>query len=314
MKILPIYNAHSLQNNNQAIKKGNEKLNSNFAQYSNFTKIPCNYFSNINFTSSNVQIIDKMEKIVSSKKYSFDELEKLFKEMTQKAQDNVTGVVEKFGDEGLTVEKYIPACVIQPQLFCQSPDTIESNVRDLVKKFEKEGLTVESYLPACVKQPPLFCQSPDTIESNVRDLVKKFAKEGLTVKKYLPACFKEPSLFAYSPDTIAEHIRAYQYVDKNRNGDGNIEKALKKKLTLSTSAIYLREIIRPQIKAQCLSLSNLNVDGIKPRLKKYFEENPNAQFKIKVIKDKMTDSFIETMQEYCEKDLGKPDAFIFEIK
>ena len=227
-------------------------------------------------------------------------------------ETNVKGLVDKFKDNGLTVDNYVKACVKRPQLFCLSPDTLEANVKGLVEKFKDNGLTLDDYVKACVKQPSLFYQSSETIETNVKGLVDKFKENGLTVDDYIKACIKQPQLFCQSPDTIAEHIRAYMYIEKNKKGfiDENImNTVLKKKLHYSTSLIYLKGIVEPQIKEQYPQIKNVEATGIKNKLKTLFEENPDMQFEIKILRDEMADNFIKVMHEFARKDLKAPNAF-----
>jgi hypothetical protein len=206
----------------------------------------------------------------------------------------------------------VKACIKQPSLFCQSSDTIEANVKGLVEKFKDNGLSVDDYVKACIKQPSLFCQSSDTIEANVKGLADKFKDNGLTLSIYIKSCIIQPSLFCSSPDTIAEHINAYTYIEKNNKGfvDKNtINSVVRKNLTYSTSLIYLKGIVGPQIKAQYPQIKNVEGSNIKNKLKTFYEKNPDKQFEIKILKDKMADNFIKVMQEFAEKDLKAPNAF-----
>ena len=173
---------------------------------------PSNYYltSSVAFGAKNVELIAQMEKAIRSNK--FDEVSKLFEQMTVAAQKNVKGLVEKFKVEDLTLKDYLSACVKRPQLFYLAPETIEKNVKGLVEKFKVDGLTIKDYLPACVKQPQLFYQSPETLEKNVREFVEKFKSEGLTIKDYLPACVKLPQLFYQFPETLEKNVR--EFVEK----------------------------------------------------------------------------------------------------
>lgn len=172
----------------------------------NYYKQSCssNYYliSHTAFGSMNIELIEQMkkEKLVN-------ELQKLFKQMSKKAQANVIETVKKFEKEGLNIEKFLSACAKEPPLFYQKPETLERNIKELVKIFKKEGLTVEKYLFACLKLPALFSQKAETIESNIRNLVKRFEAEGLTTKSYIHACISRPQLFYQSPDTIEQNIR-----------------------------------------------------------------------------------------------------------
>ena len=161
MRISPIY-----FNYNQNIKLKNQKSeiknkqNFSFDSFNNISNI--NRFfvlNNITF-GKNVDVFKKMEKEKDP-----DKLIELFKTLTQKAQDNVNGIVEheKLKDEDgkplLTLKEYLYACIKQPSLFAQSPDTIADHVVDVInhKKFKDEDgkalLTLKEYLPACIKQP-----------------------------------------------------------------------------------------------------------------------------------------------------------------
>ena len=265
----------------------------------------------INFKGGNALVIDKMQTMVKSKNYTPQELRKLYESLSEIAKQNFNGILGKFKSEGLDFETLLPCAVIANLFYCK-PDTVAKNVQDLVKKFEKEGLNTGDYVKACIKQPSLFCQTPETIEKNVRDLVKKFEKEGLNKGDYVKACIKQPPLFCLSPKTIEEHIRAYMYVDKNKQGYSNhkiMGEILKKNLAYSTSLIYLQGIILPQLKEQCLEMSKWTTSGIKPKLKEYFEKNPEKNFTIKILNDEMSGNFVKVIKEYCQKDFGRNDMF-----
>ena len=156
--------------------------------------------------------------------------------------------------------------------------------------------------------------SPATIENDVRELVKNFADEGLTVKDYINGCLlKTPALFYASPERIAEHIRAFKYVEQNKGNQATIQDLIKKSLSHSTSLIYLQGIVRPQIMKQSTELAHISPTGLKPKLVEYFKENPNTQFKIKVLDNEMSGNFVKTMQEFSENELGRTDAFVYEF-
>ena len=238
----------------------------------------------------------------------------LFTQSPDTIESNVRDLAKKFEKEGLTVKDYLQACLKQPPLFYQSPDTIESNVRDLAKKFEKEGLTVENYLQACLKQPQLFCQSPDTIESNVRDLAKKFEKEGLTVENYLQACLKQPSLFCQSPKTIANHIKAMLFINKNNNKNLNqdeiwemlLAKPLFMCCTNKTNYSYLlRKKMFPHKNPKGLSGSS----KINQKIIDYLKANPDLSFSFSIIKDEMSNEFIEYTKKLGFEATGRDDVF-----
>ena len=117
------------------------------------------YSSQVNFNGTNVETFQKMQNLIKKNGYKFEDLKKLFDELSDTAKNNVTGMVELFKNEGLIFETFLPSA-LKGNLFYQSPKTIETNVRELVKLFEKEGLNTNDYLKGCVKQPSLFLQSP----------------------------------------------------------------------------------------------------------------------------------------------------------
>ena len=271
-----------------------------------------NYAYQVNFKGTDAETINKMQKLIKSKNYNFEDLVILFNKLSDKKKQNVNGTVEKFEKEGLTSDDYLRACIKHPSLFYRLPETIENNVRGLTKRFEKEGLTSDDYIKACIKQPPLFYLSPETIENNVRELIKQFEKEGLTSDDYIKTCIKRPSLFCLSPKTVAEHINSYMFIDKNNLGykDKNIiKKVLHKNIVLSTSLIYLQGIVFPQLKKQNSEIRKWSKYGLKPKLKEFFKNNSNEKFTIKIINDEMSNNFIKTIKEYCKKDFGKDDMF-----
>lgn len=242
------------------------------------------------------------------------EAPQLFSRSPDTIESHFNDVVKKFSNEGLTAELWFNTCIKQPSLLSQSSETIESNIRDLVKKFNKDGLTTESYLKACLKSPQLFYQAPETIESNIKGLVDKFRQDNLSTESYLIACAKQPSLFHQSPELIAQHINAFKYCALNKGNNSTTSDIVEtKNLAYSTSLIYLQGIIRSQLQKQCPELKDLKADGIKPALKKYFKENPNAHFDIKILNTPMTQDFISTIQEWSKKDLNRDDVFNYHL-
>ena len=245
----------------------------------------------------------------------------LFCQKPDTIENNVRDLVKKFENEGLTVEDYLhKACLKKVQLFYLSPDTIENNVRDLVKKFENEGLTVEDYLhKACLKQPSLFYLSPDTIENNVRDLVKKFENEGLTVKDYIQACLKQPPLFHQSPKTIANHIKAMLFINKNNNKNLNqdeiwemlLAKPLFMCCTNKTNYSYLlRKQMFPHKNPKGLSGNG----KVNQKIIDYLKANPDLSFSFSIIKDEMSNEFIEYTKKLGFEATGRDDVFNIAIE
>ena len=121
MKILPINTRFETQ---AKIKFDNQNKNQAEVDYSQVNNNNLNYvYNNIAF-SSNLQTLEKMSKLTASKNYKFEDLHKLFKEMDSKAQENVQGMINRFGKEGLTLENYLPACVKQSNLFRYNSETV----------------------------------------------------------------------------------------------------------------------------------------------------------------------------------------------
>ena len=238
---------------------------------SDLSNLP-SYSYQVNFKGTNNETIQKMENLIQKNGYKFEELKKLFDELSDIAKNNVNGTVELLKNEGLTFEAFLPSAV-KAGAFYKSPKTTESNVKELVKIFEKEGLNTKDYIKACVKQPPLFCQSPKTIE---------------------------------------EHIKAYMYAKKMKQGckDKNImDKILCKNLAYSTSLIYLQDVILAKLKQQSADFINWKKIGLKPKLKEYFQNNPDKKFTIKILDDEMSGNFIKVIKEYCQKEFGRDDMF-----
>ena len=180
MKILPINTRFETQ---AKIKFDNQTKNQTEVG-SRVNKRNFNYGYNDIAFGSNLQPLEKMGKLTASKNYKFEDLHKLFKEMDSKAQEHVQGMINRFGNEGLTLENYLPACVKQSNLFRYNSETVEKNVRGLVEKFKNEGLDMNTYIQSCIAQPSLFCSKPETIEGNVRNVVKSFSNEGLNARDY----------------------------------------------------------------------------------------------------------------------------------
>lgn len=161
-------------------------------------------------------------------------------------QSKLVGVVDRFADEGLTLDCYIAVALKQPQLFGRSPATIEKNIRDVVDRFADNGLTVDSYLKAALKQPQLFYQSPDTVEERIRAVVDRFREHSLTTKAYLQAALKHPSLFGRSPATIERNISDVvdRFADNGLTVDSYLKAALKHPQLFGRSPATIEQNIR----------------------------------------------------------------------
>ena len=236
----------------------------------------------------------------------------LFYQSPETIEKNVRDVVKIFEKDGLNSNTYIQACIKQPTLFYRSPKTIEENIRKVVKIFEKDGLNTKDYIKSCIKQPALFYQSPETIEKNVRELVKKFEDKGLEVVNYIDVCKAYPHLLCLSPVTVAEHINAYIYIEKHKKAvipKDIMNSVLKRNLCYSTSLIYLKKIVEPQLNKNYPRIKDIDIPNIKNKLKFIFEQNPNTQFEIKILKDEMAENFIKVIQDFAENELKAPNAF-----
>ena len=127
-------------NNNTNVFKNNNTNTTNPIQQNsdtNLNSLP-NYGYQVNFQATNVEIIEKMQTLVKSKNYKFEELTKLFNELSDKAKANINGAINIFKKEGLNFNNYLLACIDQKQLFYCSPNTVEKHIMGIVQKFEKE--------------------------------------------------------------------------------------------------------------------------------------------------------------------------------
>ena len=286
--------------------------------------------SNISF-GNNVKIIEQMKK-----EKNIEKRKELFNDLTQKAQDNVNGVIEheKLKDENgepiLTFKEYLRACAKKATLFTQTPDTIVNNVVGVVEheKLKDENgepiLTLKEYLNVCVKKATLFTQAPDTIVNNVVGVVEheKLKDENgepiLTLKEYLHACVRQPSLFHQSPDTIADHIKALLFINKDRLyfKTGEIDKNTLVKNTLRatlfiacTNDLNYSFLLREKM---FLSHNPKGVGGnekVRAKLKQYLQNNPNEKFTFSIIKDEKSDEFIEFAKKFAKEATGRDDVF-----
>ena len=84
---------------------------------------------------------------------------------------------------------------------------------------------------------------------------------------------------------------------------------LKRNLTYSTSLIYLKKIVEPQLKKNYPRIKDIDIPNIKNKLKFIFAQNPNTQFEIKILKDEMAENFIKVIQDFAENELKAPNAF-----
>ena len=253
-----------------------------------------NYLSNLNkfFLVNNISFGNNIETIEQMKKEkSIEKRKELFKDLTQKAQDNANRVVEheklkdKNGEPILTFEEYLRACAKKATLFTQTPDTIVNNVVGVV---EHEKLKDENGEPI------------------------------LTLKEYLHACVRQPSLFHQSPDTIADHIKALLFINKDRLyfKTGEIDKNTLVKNTLRT-ALFLactNDLNYSFLLREKMFLSH-DIKGVggnekvRAKLKQYLQNNPNEKFTFSIIKDEKSDEFIEFAKKFAKEATGRDDVF-----
>ena len=129
---------------------------------------------------------------------------------------------------------------------------------------------------------------------------------------YIDVCKAYPHLLCLSPVTVAEHINAYIYIEKHKKAvipKDIMNSVLKRNLCYSTSLIYLKKIVEPQLNKNYPRIKDIDIPNIKNKLKFIFEQNPNTQFEIKIFKDEMAENFIKVIQDFAENELKAPNAF-----
>ena len=200
-----------------------------------------------------------------------------------------------------------------PRVLPKDTNMLKENILELSRNLNVDYNTLLTY---AMKDDILFRIPHKTIEKNVQDVVTLFEKDGLTKKNYIDTLLKDKSLFLYSPEKIAEHIKAYIYVAKN-NSKNNSNKydinqiVLHKKLLNSTPLIYLKGIILTQLKKQNKEFLQWKKTNLKSKFETYFIEHPDKQFTIKLIEDKITNSCIKTIKEFCQETFGRDNMFKF---
>ena len=303
MKIQP---CNSIYFNNYSLNTTNK--NNKTSSGNNYTTAPNIYpsaYYSPNFGAKNVELFSKMETALKANKQQ--EITKLFEQMSDKTQQSVKSVVEKFKNNGLTLEKYLSACVKQPQLFYQSPETIEKNIKTLVEKFEANGLTIDNYLSACIKWPQLFFQSSETIEKNIKALVEKFKNNGLTLEKYIPACVKQASLFYQSPETIGEHINIIRFSHLNNNKEIDDEHflnmLLNRPIVLSWSSglLQTKGLIIPKMFEGKEIPKELKGSMLKQKLEDYLKSHPNDKYTLNIKNLPDETGCTKLLQDYLAK-------------
>ena len=235
-----------------------------------------NYSYQINFQGQDAKIIAEMRSLMKVKGYEFENLKQMFDKLSE---------------------------------------SNKGRINDFVSAFSKEGLTLENFLPCAVKAN-LFNIESDITEKNIRELVQNFEKDGLSTEKYLKTCIKQPFLFGKSAEAVTERIKAYMYVDRMNNKSEYydvMDKIMKKNLCDSTSLIYLKGIVLPQLKQQAPEFSTWTNYELKPKLQEYFKNNPERKFIIMLPEDEMTSHFISVISEYCHKDFGRDNMFIMAV-
>ena len=90
------------------------------------------------------------------------------------------------------------------ELFNKLTPKTRQNVEALIGKFEKYGLTLDGYIPACIKQPALFSQSPDTISRHI-DIIRfsNFNMDHkVDTKEFWQKILKHPLEFSCADSTL----------------------------------------------------------------------------------------------------------------
>ncbi len=187
-------------------------------------KMP-NYRYQLSFGATNIETFAKMRALTNQKNYKFQDLLKLFKELSLTAQKNVKGVVERLKKDGVTLEKYLPACAEQEKLFYQKPETVEERVNGFVEKFATGDVKRKNIVGACLSAPSLLTCDPETVEVNVNGLVEKFATGDVKRKDIVAACLNSPSLFYQNPETVDARVNSFV---ERFAGDGVTREAMVK--------------------------------------------------------------------------------------
>ena len=146
-------------------------------------------------------------------------------------------------------------------------NTIENNVRALVERFEKEGLSVEKYLPACIKHSQLFYQSPNTIEKHIKALIFIKKNRYLTLSKdeIIEKIMKSPVLLCLKNETnYAPLLRTKMFncrnIPKSVSGSSQINQKLSEYLKENPNSKFSFTIINDEMSQEFIDYAkNLGI-------------------------------------------------------
>lgn len=91
-------------------------------------------------------------------------------------KDKAEAVVAHFAADGLTLEDYLHAAAMRPQVFSQDPQKTQDNIEGVVGHFADDGLAIADYLKTALRVPALFCASPATVIRKVHQLTHMFER------------------------------------------------------------------------------------------------------------------------------------------
>ena len=238
----------------------------------------------------------------------------------------------KDGEPLFTIEKYLQACLRQPTLPLRSADTLIGcmsgvvNHKNLRDADNLPILSLQTYALKCLNCPPLFYQQPESVVSKITgvinsdDLKDEYGRALLSLKKYLAVCTSHPPLFCQLPSTVVPHIKALMFVNKDRmyfkeqpkviNADDIVEKALKSPLLIScTNKLNYSYLLREKMFPDGYVYGVNGNTKVLQKLKAYLSKHPDKRFDFKIIKDEMSDDFIEFANKFGKEATGHDNVF-----
>ena len=213
---------------------------------------------------------------------------------------NIIDSAQRFG---VTKTKFVNAALKQPQLFCQSPETLDRNITESAKRF---GVEKSKFVEVALRQPQLFYQSPETLDKNITESAQRF---GVIKTKFVEVALKRPTLFSSLPDTLETKARISSYYKELKNQPiNNLLECLSLKADKHLLAQVLGVLINQQTEKNVSVVTRTKYNQIKE-----FLEKNSGSYDLKIHDRKIVTEKLLEFSSQLEKELLNKVKFNFKV-
>lgn len=207
---------------------------------------------------------------------------------------------------GVDSDRVLIATKKNPSIVPIGVGNIKSNAEKTVELLKGTGLTLDEMINSYLKQPPLISSLPNTIAANFNSVASHnhMISRPVLMRNFL----SNPSMFYQSPETIKKHLDVVIFMLKNKFGsrlpeEEIVNKAAGKTLTYSTDQYYLRLLNRLMFAS--LGENKLKETNLRQVLTEFLQDHNGLMYEFTVIEDKCAKEFIEFVEQFSLKAVGR---------